>query len=79
MLLDFSAKHKIRSYPNYEEAAISESGVTTTARTLAGDDLFEDYPDSPSISVADQRLFHSRVMRLLYVAKRTRYYHLFRS
>ena len=73
MLLDFSIKHKVRvTMPNYEDAAITESVVTTTAKIPAGDDLFEDYADSPPISSSDQKLFHSRVMRLLYLAKRTR-------
>jgi len=73
MDLDFTAGGVVRiSMPAYLDEIIKDSGVTSSKPTPASAHLFEVDGDSPLLCAEDAHVFHSRVAKLLYLAKRTR-------
>ena len=60
------------SMEGYVNEVIRKYGVHVRYKTPATDTLFSSDPDSPLLSQKKQELFHSAVMTLHYLAKRTR-------
>ena len=73
MVFDFKTKGVVNiGMEGYVEDVIRTYGVTRHASTPAGADLFDVSPVSPKLNAADAEKFHSRVAKLLYLAKRAR-------
>jgi hypothetical protein len=72
MTLDFSTGGKVRiTMDGYVNELLEAYDVTGKAATPATVNLF-DIRESPSLRSADAQVFHSRVAKLLYLAKRVR-------
>lgn len=57
--------------PKYIQTIIEETGINGTSETPATGNLFE-IKDSPALEVELREIFHTRVAKLLYLAKRIR-------
>jgi hypothetical protein len=72
MLFDFSGDRVRISMDKYVDDLILEYSVTGFANTPASDRLFEISLTSERLQKKDADIFHSRVAKLLYLAKRVR-------
>ena len=73
MVFDFESDGLVSiKMDGYIEDVINEYAVCGTAPTPAGTDLFTVDIDSENLSQQDSDQFHSRVAKLLYMAKRAR-------
>ena len=72
MIFDFSSGHDVSiTMSGYVNDVLKEYEVTKTAKTPAANDLY-DIRDSPKLPSQKSDDFHSRVAKLLYLAKRVR-------
>ena len=72
-VLDFSTSGRVRiSMKGYVEDKLDEYEVEGCASTPATDRLFEISEGSPTLNKAQREEYHSRVAKLLYLAKRVR-------
>jgi histone deacetylase 1/2 len=70
---DFSIPDQVTiAMEGYVRELLRKYGVTKRYKTPAMDDLFLSDPDSPLLSREKQEMYHSAVMTLHYLAKRTR-------
>ena len=70
---DFTVPDQVTlSMAGYVQEVLRKYGVTERYKTPATDNLFTSDTDSPLLSREKQELFHSSVMTLHYLAKRTR-------
>ena len=73
MVFDFESDGLVSiKMDGYIEDVINEYEVSGTAPSAAGTDLFTVDINSESLSQQDSDQFHSRVAKLLYMAKRAR-------
>ena len=73
MTLDFSTPGKVRvSMEKYVTDMLSEYEIKGSAATPATSQLFELDPNSPLLPTDQAERFHSRVAKILYLAKRAR-------
>ena len=72
MLFDFSGDRVRISMDKYVDDLLLEYSVTGVANTPASDRLFEISETSDRLQKEDSDIFHSRVAKLLYLAKRVR-------
>ena len=73
MTFDFSQLGKVKlSMGKYVTDLIKDCEVTGSAETPAGVDLFTVDNSSPKLEEAKRVQFHSRIAKILYLAKRTR-------
>jgi histone deacetylase 1/2 len=73
LLMDFSVEGEVKlSMPKMLDAVINECEVTSTAATPAGADLFNNKAEDRQLESEEREKFHSLVMKLQYLAKRTR-------
>jgi hypothetical protein len=72
MIFDFSSGHDVSiTMSGYVNDVLKEYEVTKTAKNPAANDLY-DIRDSPKLPSQKSDDFHSRVAKLLYLAKRVR-------
>ena len=73
MTFDFNKTGLVEvSMAGYVADCLKTYNVTKSAGSPGGADLFDIDVNSPKLSKADTEIFHSRVAKLLYLAKRTR-------
>ena len=73
MVLDFAEPGLCKiSMPGFEQALFEDESAYRRATTPATDDLFETSDDSEKLNAKEMRDFHTKVAKLLYLAKRTR-------
>ena len=73
MVFDFTDPSKVRiTMDKYVEDVLKLYEVTGYAKTPAAEDLFDVDEESPRLAEVDADVFHSRVAKLLYLAKRVR-------
>ena len=73
MTFDFTKSGLVEvSMAGYVSDCLKTYNVTRSAGSPGGADLFDIDAQSPRLSKADSEIFHSRVAKLLYLAKRTR-------
>ena len=73
MVFDFSDINKcIVSMPGYEKALFEDGQEYRKAPTPARDNLFETDEESERLDASEMKEFHTKVAKLLYLAKRTR-------
>ena len=73
MVFDFERAGRVAiKMDGYVDDIINEYCVTGSAVSPAQADLFTILPDSPTLESGKAEEFHSRVAKLLYMAKRTR-------
>ena len=72
MQVDFTDQSRVTlSMPAFIEEIIKDSGIKSSAKTPASNDLF-DIKDSPQLDDNYAEYFHSMTARLLYLSKRVR-------
>lgn len=73
MTIDFSTDREVKiTQEHYVQEILETYHVTGRALTPAQGSLFVIDPDSPALSAANREEFHSRVAKLLYLAKHAR-------
>jgi hypothetical protein len=73
MMLDFSCEGKVKlTQYGYVDDFLKDYGITRTAETPAGDNLFTVDTASPPLGKPQAEELHSRVAKVLFLAKRTR-------
>ena len=73
MIMDFSQLGKVKiTMPQYVEEMMEQFEVEGRAATPALENLFEVREESPLLDDNLQEIFHSRVAKVLYIAKRVR-------
>ena len=73
MVFDLSNADKcVVSMPGYEKALFEDGKTYRRAPTPARDNLFETDAESEKLNASEMKEFHTKVAKLLYLAKRTR-------